>query len=81
MYFVKNNQLLAIQMTLARIASPVAMGCATTFLAGSVMLASSILAYVQIGTFMMILASLSWLYSTLFHVVSFFLLKSFVAFN
>ncbi|KAH9402274.1 Protein dispatched 1 [Tyrophagus putrescentiae] len=65
----KGNHLLGIQMTLARVGSPVAMGALTTFLAGSVMqLFSSILAYVQIGTFLMVLSVVSWLFSTLFHL-------------
>lgn len=61
-------------MTLARVGSPVAMGALTTFLAGSVMqLFSSILAYVQIGTFLMVLSVVSWFFSTLFHLVRGFL--------
>ena len=56
-------------MTLARIGSPVAMGSCTTFLAGSIMLYSDILAYIQIGTFMMLLSVISWSFSTIFHLV------------
>lgn len=65
-------------MTLARVGSPVAMGALTTFLAGSVMqLFSSILAYVQIGTFLMVLSVVSWLFSTLFHLVRGFFYMNF----
>ncbi|KAI2797260.1 Protein dispatched 1 [Blomia tropicalis] len=64
----KGNRLLGIQMTLARIGSPVAMGSCTTFLAGSIMLYSDILAYIQIGTFMMLLSVISWSFSTIFHL-------------
>lgn len=65
----KENRILGIQMTLAKIGSPVAMGALTTFFAGFIMLFSHILAYIQIGTFLMILSVFSWLYSTLFHLV------------
>ena len=59
-------------MTIARIGSPVALGAITTILAGSIMLFSQIMAYIQIGTFLIVLSTISWLYSTLFHLVKFF---------
>lgn len=67
----KGNHLLGIQRTVARIASPVAMGALTTFVAGLGMMPSSIEAYQLIGTFLIVLCTCSWFYSTLFHLVSF----------
>jgi len=62
------NPMNAIHYSLCRIASPVAMAALTTCIAGFLMLFSSILAYVQIGTFLIVLSSVSWLYSTVFHL-------------
>ncbi|CAG2110302.1 unnamed protein product, partial [Medioppia subpectinata] len=58
------NRMNAIHYALCRIGSPVAMSALTTFIAGLLMLFSSILAYIQIGTFLVVLSSISWLYST-----------------
>ncbi|XP_054152882.1 protein dispatched-like [Oppia nitens] len=57
-----------IQYPLSRIASPVAMAALTTCIAGIAMLFSTILAYIQIGTFLIVLSSISWIYSTFFHL-------------
>lgn len=57
-------------MTIARIGSPVAMGSITTFIAGAIMLLSNVLAYIQIGTFLMVISFSSFIFSTLFHMVS-----------
>jgi hypothetical protein len=46
------------------------MAAFTTSMAGILMLFSSILAYVQIGTFLIVLSFISWTYSTIFHLVS-----------
>lgn len=50
----------------ARVGSPVAMAAFTTFMAGALMFPSVVLAYLQIGTFLVILMTVSWLYATFF---------------
>ena len=52
--------------SLARMGSPVAMAALTTFLAGALMMPSTVLAYRQLGTFLMLAMSVSWLYGTFF---------------
>ena len=47
-------------------AAPVSMAALTTFLAGVCLLPTRVLAYIQIGTFIAILMSTSWLFSTFF---------------
>jgi hypothetical protein len=71
LYFAyQENRVNGIHYALCRIASPVAMAAFTTSMAGILMLFSSILAYVQIGTFLIVLSFISWTYSTIFHLVS-----------
>ena len=50
----------------ANMAAPVSMAALTTFLAGVCLLPTRVLAYIQIGTFIVILMSTSWLFSTFF---------------
>ena len=52
--------------SIARMGSPVAMAAMTTFLAGAMMMPSTVLAYRQLGTFLMLIMAVSWLYSTFF---------------
>ncbi len=52
--------------SISRMGSPVAMAAFTTFLAGAIVMPSTVLAYRQLGTFLMILMSMSWAYSTFF---------------
>ncbi len=52
--------------SISRMGSPVAMAAFTTFLAGAIIMPSTVLAYRQLGTFLMILMSMSWAYSTFF---------------
>ena len=47
-------------------AAPVSMAALTTFLAGVCLLPTRVLAYIQIGTFIAILMSTSWVFSTFF---------------
>lgn len=56
----------SIIFTLSRVGSPVAMAAFTTFMAGALVFPSIVLAYLQIGTFLVILMAISWLYSTFF---------------
>ena len=48
------------------VSAPVAMSAVTTFLVGLCLTPSTILAYRQIGIFLMILVSVSWLFATFF---------------
>ncbi|XP_059161062.1 protein dispatched homolog 1-like isoform X2 [Physella acuta] len=52
--------------SLGRMGSPVAMAAFTTILAGSLMMPSTVLAYKKFGTFLLLLVSIAWLYSTFF---------------
>ena len=52
--------------SLSRMGSPVAMAALTSFLAGGLMMPSTILAYRQLGTFLMLSMSISWVYATFF---------------
>ncbi|ELU10067.1 hypothetical protein CAPTEDRAFT_221431 [Capitella teleta] len=49
-----------------RVGPAVAVGALTTFLAGAAVLPSSIRSYTQIGTFLMLVMTFSWIYSTFF---------------
>ena len=49
-----------------RMGSPVFMAAFTTFLAGALMMPSTVLAYRQLGTFLMIVMTTSWIYATFF---------------
>ncbi|XP_055351343.1 protein dispatched homolog 1-like isoform X2 [Paramacrobiotus metropolitanus] len=51
---------------ITEMASPVTVSALTTFLAGAFMAPSDILIYRQIGLFIMIVISISWVYSTVF---------------
>lgn len=48
----------------ARVGGAVAMSALTTFVAGTAMLPSHVLAYYKLGTFLMIIMAFSWAYST-----------------
>lgn len=58
----------ATRYALNRMLGPTVMAAITTGAAGAFMLPSSVLAYIQIGKFLLIVMSISWLYSTLFFV-------------
>ncbi|XP_043195105.1 protein dispatched homolog 1-like [Amphibalanus amphitrite] len=51
---------------LSSVGSPIAMAALTTLLAGVCMLPSQVLAYLQIGVFLIVLTAVSWTYATLF---------------
>ncbi|XP_065065551.1 protein dispatched homolog 1-like [Rhopilema esculentum] len=55
-----------VHYSLWHVGSAVAMGTLTTFLAGLVMMPSVIHAYIQVGHFLMLIMSTSWVYSTFF---------------
>ena len=50
----------------ARMGSPVAVAALTTFLAGALVMPSTVLAYRQLGTFLMVVMAVSWTYATFF---------------
>lgn len=52
--------------SLTRMIGPTAMAAITTGIAGALMLPSSVLAYIQIGVFLVIVMSISWIYATFF---------------
>ena len=57
---------LRVLTSLSRMGSPVAMAALTTFLAGLVMMPSTVLAYRKLGTFLMVIMSMSWAFATFF---------------
>lgn len=56
----------SVIFSLSRVGSPIAMAAFTSFMAGVLMFPSVILAYQQIGTFLVLLMSISWVYATFF---------------
>ena len=56
----------AVVFSLSRMSSPIAMAAVTTLSAGAAVLPSSVLAYQQIGTFVVVVMVTSWIYSTFF---------------
>ncbi|XP_070577195.1 protein dispatched homolog 1-like isoform X2 [Ptychodera flava] len=52
--------------SLSRMGSAIMMAALTTFFAGAMMMPSTVLSYTQLGTFLMLVMAISWLYSTFF---------------
>uniref|UniRef100_A0A3Q3D8W9 Protein dispatched homolog 1 n=1 Tax=Hippocampus comes TaxID=109280 RepID=A0A3Q3D8W9_HIPCM len=52
--------------SLGRMGSAIAMAALTTFVAGAMMMPSTVLAYTQLGTFMMLIMCVSWAFATFF---------------
>ncbi|XP_061561023.1 protein dispatched homolog 1 isoform X1 [Phycodurus eques] len=52
--------------SLSRMGSAIAMAALTTFVAGAMMMPSTVLAYTQLGTFMMLIMCISWGFATFF---------------
>uniref|UniRef100_A0A6I8NY10 Protein dispatched homolog 1 n=1 Tax=Ornithorhynchus anatinus TaxID=9258 RepID=A0A6I8NY10_ORNAN len=52
--------------SLSRMGSAIAMAALTTFVAGAMMMPSTVLAYTQLGTFMMLIMGISWAFATFF---------------
>lgn len=50
--------------SLSRMGSAIAMAALTTFVAGAMMMPSTVLAYTQLGTFMMLIMCISWAFAT-----------------
>lgn len=52
--------------SLSRMGSAIAMAALTTFVAGAMMMPSTVLAYTQLGIFMMLIMCISWAFATFF---------------
>uniref|UniRef100_A0A4W3KDJ9 Protein dispatched homolog 1 n=2 Tax=Callorhinchus milii TaxID=7868 RepID=A0A4W3KDJ9_CALMI len=55
-----------VVFSLSRMGSAIAMAAVTTFVAGAMMMPSTVLAYTQLGTFMMLIMCVSWAFATFF---------------
>ncbi|XP_064196894.1 protein dispatched homolog 1 isoform X2 [Anguilla rostrata] len=55
-----------VVFSLSRMGSAIAMAALTTFVAGAMMMPSTVLAYTQLGTFMMLIMCVSWAFATFF---------------
>ncbi|XP_008266606.2 protein dispatched homolog 1 isoform X2 [Oryctolagus cuniculus] len=55
-----------VVFSLSRMGSAIAMAALTTFVAGAMMMPSTVLAYTQLGTFMMLIMGVSWAFATFF---------------
>lgn len=60
------NRELAVTYAVSRMGGPTAMAALTTAAAGAFMLPSTVLAYIQIGMFLVTVMTISWIYSTFF---------------
>lgn len=60
------NRRSAAKFALSRMLKPTLMAALTTIAAGTLMLFSSVLAYIQIGIFLVVVMMVSWIYSTFF---------------
>ena len=56
----------SVRYSLATMASPVTMAAFTTLSAGLCLLPARVMAYIQIGTFIVVLMTISWIFSTFF---------------
>lgn len=62
----KESRSACVVYALQMMAGPSLMAALTTGAAGALMIPSSVLAYVQIGVFLVVVMVVSWLYSTYF---------------
>ena len=60
------NRKLRVQDSFERVGAAIFMAAATTFLAGVCIIPSIILFYIQLGTFLMLVMAVSWLFATFF---------------
>ncbi|XP_066996222.2 protein dispatched [Anabrus simplex] len=60
------DRIRAVSYAISRMGGPTVMAALTTAAAGAFMLPSSVLAYIQIGTFLVVVMLVSWIYSTFF---------------
>ena len=62
---LKDRQL-RVQDSFEKVGAAIFMAAATTFIAGACIMPSIILFYVQLGTFLMLVMAMSWLFATFF---------------
>ncbi|XP_022101307.1 protein dispatched homolog 1-like [Acanthaster planci] len=55
-----------VVFSLGRMGSAITMAALTTFVAGALMMPSSVLSYTQMGTFLMLIMAISWVFSTFY---------------
>ncbi|XP_071785561.1 protein dispatched homolog 1-like [Asterias amurensis] len=55
-----------VVFSLGRMGSAITMAALTTFVAGALMMPSTVLSYTQMGTFLMLIMSISWVFSTFY---------------
>ena len=55
-----------VQFSLNSMAAPISMAAFTTFVAGVCLIPTRVLAYIQIGTFIVIVMTTSWIFATFF---------------
>lgn len=60
------NRRSAAKFALSRMLKPTLMAAVTTIAAGTLMLFSSVLAYIQIGIFLVVVMTVSWIFATFF---------------
>ncbi|XP_057308047.1 protein dispatched homolog 1-like isoform X2 [Hydractinia symbiolongicarpus] len=63
---LKNNRVERVKSAINHIGPAILMGAFTTFIAGLVMTPSSVLVYIQMAQFLMLVMMISWLFSTMF---------------
>ncbi|GAB0087327.1 Protein dispatched [Sergentomyia squamirostris] len=56
----------SVRFALLRMLGPTSMAAVTTGIAGALMLPSHVLAYIQIGVFLLVVMTISWIYATFF---------------
>ena len=62
----KEGRCARVQESFEKVASAIFMAASTTFLAGACMMPATIWFYIQLGTFLMLVMPISWVFSTLF---------------
>ncbi|XP_057308069.1 protein dispatched homolog 1-like isoform X2 [Hydractinia symbiolongicarpus] len=63
---IQDKRVERVKSAISNIGPAIAMGAFTTFIAGLVMLPSTILSYIQMAQFLMLVMFVSWVYSTFF---------------
>lgn len=60
------HRLKRVELAIKEMSGPTLMAAITSGTAGAFMLPSSVLAYIQIGVFLLIVMTISWIYATFF---------------
>lgn len=64
--YVSENKIDRVKAALREMGGPTLMAAITSGAAGALMLPSRVLAYIQIGVFLLLVMGTSWIYATLF---------------